>query len=215
MTQKGYDLSNEFLRTTQRINLWKGEKGIVEVDENVPVIPVTLDDNICGYVFGGKGKLVVDTIVETTKGAIGEPVEREINHPFSVIGDTTDIRQSLKQLPPEKFNDLEMLTKEELREKAENLLNRLFSNHSVDRKRSSFNEVSGLIFAFPNEEGNLDLLICKDHKLVFTSTDRVFVSKGNKEILKSRGGVVVSKPGKSVFMSKGESSTFHVHKNRT
>jgi hypothetical protein len=215
MTLKCYELSDEFLETSQSLTLWKSEKSIVEVEDNTPVIQLILDEDVRGYIFGGKGRLVVDTIIETDRGAIGKPVERDITDPFLMMGNTSAIQESLRPLDKEKFTDLKVISKEKFREKAEELLDQFFADSSCRRKRSSFKEVNGFVFAFPNEKNELDILLCKDYKLVFTSSDKVFVSKGKKEILTSHGEVVVSKPGRSIFVSKGESSKRHIHRSRT
>jgi hypothetical protein len=215
MTRQAYELSSEVLRTTQKMTLWKNEKGIVEVNDNTPVIPVKLDEEARGYVFGGKGRLVVDAIVETTKGAIGEPVERDIKRPFLMMGNTETIQESLKPLEEEDFVNLEIKTKDEFLNKAEDLLDRFFEGSSGKHRGSSFNKGDGFIFAFPNEKDKLDILVCKDSKLVYTSLDKVFVSKRNKVVLTSHGDVVVSKPGKSIFVSNGECSSVHIHKSET
>lgn len=215
MTLKNYELSNEFLETTQSLTLCKSEKSIVDVEDNTPVIQLILDGEVCGYVFGGKGRLVVDTIIETERGAIGESVERDITEPFLMMGGTPTIREGMRPLDKEKFTDLNTMTKEKFREKAEDLLDQFFAGSSCRRKRSSFKKVNGFIFAFLNDEEELDILLCKDFKLVFKSSDKVFVSKGKKEILTSHGEVVVSKPGKSIFVDRGESSERHIHRSRT
>ncbi len=214
MTRQGYKLNSKVLKTTQNMTLWKNEKCIVEVNDNTPVIQVNLDEEVHGYVFGGNGRLVVDTIVETTKGAIGEPVEKDINKPFLMLGNPDSIQESLKPLEEEDFTSLEIKTKKEFLDKAEDLLDQFFEGSSDRHRRSSFNRTcarDGFIFAFPNEKDKLDILVCNDSKLIYTATDKVFVSKRNKEILKSHGEVVISKPGKSIFVSNDQCSSVHIH----
>jgi len=211
MTRQGYKLSSKIQKTTKNITLWKNEKCIVEVNDNTPAIPVNLDEEVHGYVFGGKGRLVVDTIVETAKGAIGEPVERTINSSFLMLGNAEIIQESLKPMEEEDFTSLEIKTKKEFIDKAEDLLDQFFEGSSGRHRRSTFNKRDGFVFAFPNEKDKLDILVCNDSKLIYTAPDKVFVSKRNKEILKSRGEVVISKPGKSIFVSNGQCSSVHIH----
>ncbi|MCW3986518.1 MAG: hypothetical protein NWE91_08965 [Candidatus Bathyarchaeota archaeon] len=40
-------------------------------------LPIVLNDQRKGYIFHGHGKLILDTIVETEKGAIGKSVEKK------------------------------------------------------------------------------------------------------------------------------------------
>ena len=50
----------------------------------------------------------------------------------------------------------------------------------------------GVIFAFPNEAGKLDILIAKGSKLVYKAMNQVFVSKNGKVVLKTPTEVIVS-----------------------
>ncbi|MCW4053156.1 MAG: hypothetical protein NWE78_08120 [Candidatus Bathyarchaeota archaeon] len=211
MTKTGYQLGSEILRTTQNATLWKNKKGIVEIAEDVPAVQIRFDEEPCGYIFRGKGRLRVDTIAETEQGAVGKPVDKEINEPFLMLGETKEIQENLKLTDDEDLARLEIGTSQDFLTEAEDLLDK-FLQRSSHRNRHRFNnELEGFIFAFQNAKGKLDLLIGKGTKLVYTAVDKVFVSKRNKVVLTSDGEVAISRPGKSVIVSKGCCPSIHIH----
>lgn len=211
MTETDYQLSSEIFRTTQNVTLWKNEKGIVEIAADVPAVQIRFDEEPCGYIFRGKGRLRVDTIAETEQGAVGKPVDKEISEPFLMLGKTEGIQESLKLVDDEDLARLEIETSQDFVTEAEDLLEKFLQRSSHGHRRRFKNELEGFIFAFQNEKGKLDLLIGKDTKLVYTAADKVFVSKRNKVVLTSDGEVVISRPGKSVVVSKGCHGSIHIH----
>jgi len=93
MIRQNYQLGNSISKATEDITLWQTEKGIIKISKNTLAIPIKLDDKRKGYIFHGHGKLLLDAIVETEEGAIGKPVEKEINEPFLMLGDTEETQQ--------------------------------------------------------------------------------------------------------------------------
>ncbi len=205
MIWREYKLSDTILRTTEDTRLWESEKGIVEINKDALAIPIELDDEEKGYIFYGQGKLLLDTIVETEEGAIGKPIERELNKPFLVLADTKKTQQSLTKASEEDLIKMGYETEQEFREEAKDLFNRFFkSGRACSRHR--FSEHCGFIFAFQNQANRLDILAAKGSKLVYTAKDMAFVSNKSKVVLKSPDEVVVcSGKGKSVIIDKGES----------
>jgi hypothetical protein len=208
-----FQLGNEILRTTQSTILWRNEKGVVEIAEDVPVVTISFDGKQCGYVFRGRGRLRVDTIAETAQGAVGKPVDKEISEPFLMLGDPEGIQDSLKPADDEDLVRLKIEGTQDFLTAAEELLDKFLQSSSNRHRRRFNNERGSFIFAFQNERGRLDLLVGKGTKLVYTAADKVFVSKGNKVVLTSDGEVVISRPGKSVVVSKGSCPDIHIHKH--
>jgi len=95
MTWQDYQLEDTTLKTSEDKTLWQTERGIVKIRKNTLVLPIRLDGQRKGYVFHGNGELVLDTIVETEEGALGKPVEREVNKPFLLLGAKEDLLPSL------------------------------------------------------------------------------------------------------------------------
>ncbi len=213
MTNKDLQIGSEVLRTTQDIILWRNEKSVVEIWENAPVAEVKLDGKRCGYVFGGTGRLRVDTIAETAQGAVGEPLDKEIREPFLMLGDSEQIQETLQLVKDEDLAGVEIESSKTFLTEAEDLLDR-FLQRSPHRHGRRFNDArDSFIFAFQNEKGRLDLLVGEGTKLVYAAADTVFVSEGNKVVLTSIGEVVISRPGKSLVVSKSGCPSIHIHKH--
>ncbi len=200
MIWKKFQLDNSISKVTEAITLWQTERGIIEISKDTLAIPIKLGDQRKGYVFHGQGKLLIDAIVETDEGAVGKSVERELNEPFLMLGDTEEVQKHLTKASEEDFAKMNYENQQGFVDKAEDLCNQFFRGrvHSYGH----FEEDHGWIFSFPNEASKLDILVVKGSKLVYKATGIVFVSNENKVVLKSPGEVVCSSNGKSVIVKK-------------
>lgn len=203
MIWRDYQLGDTISKTSENITLWQTEKGIIEIGKETLALPIELNDQRKGYIFHGHGKLVLDTIVETEKGAIGKSVEKEINYPFLMLGDTKETQQSLTTATDEDLIGRGYENHQEFVTKAEDLLDRFFKDRMHGRRCSD--EDYGFIFAFLNQRDQLDILVAKGSKLVYKAMDIVFVSNRNNVVLKSSSGMVCTNNGKSVIIKKGKS----------
>jgi len=185
------------------LTLWQAEKGTIKISKNTLAIPVKKDDQRKGYILHGQGKLLIDAIVETDEGAVGKSVEKELNEPFLMLGDTEEIQKHLIKASEGDLAEMGHKNQQGFADKAEDLCDRFFRG-KVD-SHDGFDRDHGLIFAFQDEANKLGILVAKGSKLVYTTTDMVFVSNENKVVLKSPGEVVVSKNGRSVIINKGKS----------
>ena len=79
MMWQNYQLGSTVSKASEAVTLWQMEKGIVEISKNTLAVPIGLGDKERGYVFHGNGKFLLDSIVETEEGAIGQPVEKELS----------------------------------------------------------------------------------------------------------------------------------------
>jgi hypothetical protein len=209
MKWQGYELDSRILKTTEDVTLWKNERGIVEVGTGAVAIQVNLDDQPSGYVFRGNGKLIVDSIVETKHGAVGNPIEKEINESFLMLGELEGGEQYFEVASEEDYTGVGVKDKQEFESEAADLLDKFFKGATRESKK--FDRNHGLFFAFPNEKSQLDILVAKGSKLIYTATDTVFVSKGDQVVLKRAGDVFVSRLGKSVIVTKDGCETVHIH----
>jgi hypothetical protein len=191
MTPLNYQLDNTVLKTTEPTTLWRTEKGTVEIGKNTLAIPIKLNNQQKGYIFHGHGKLLLDTIVETQEGAIGKPVENELNEPFLMLGNTEETQQHLSTVTKEDLSKMGYEREQGFIDKAED-----FFAQSLGKMRMHNHECcgnnNGVVFAFPNEAGKLDKLVCKGSKLVYKAMNQVFVSNDDKVVLKTPTEVVVS-----------------------
>ena len=101
-----YTVSDLVFRTKEPVTLWKSEQGFVQADKDTLAVAVKSGERYEGYVFHGWGKLVLDAIVETESGAIGESVEKELNGPFLMLGETEEIQQYLSEASNEDLTKI-------------------------------------------------------------------------------------------------------------
>lgn len=201
MIWKNYQLDSTVSKTTEDITLWRTEKGILEISKDTLILSIKLNEQRKGYVFHGHGKLLLDTVVETEEGAIGRPVEKEINKAFMMLGETEEIQQRLITANKEDLTETGYESEQKFVAKAEELCDQFLGRRRVHSHRC-FGEDHSFIFAFPNEADKLDTLVAKDSKLVFKAMNMVFVSNKNKVVLKSPSEVVCTTNGKSVIIRK-------------
>lgn len=194
-----YYLDKTISKTTEPLRLWETEKGIVETGRNTLAIPIMLNDSLEGYVYHGHGKLVLDTVIETERGAVGRPVEKEINQPFLMLGNTEKTQQRLIPASQEDLSEMGYTKQEEFISGAEDLLNRFSRGGRVRKCRHSDD---GSVFAFQNEANKLDLLIAKGAKFVYKAMNTVFISNRGRVVLKSPSEVVCISNGKSVIIKR-------------
>jgi len=200
MMWQNYGLGGTVSKSTENTRLWQTEKGNVEIGKNTLAIQVILHDHVRGYIFHGHGRLLLDTIVETKEGAVGTPVEKEIDDPFIMLGNAERTGQNLNSASAEDLAEAGYPDSREFVAKGEELLNR-FSKKGRIRYHGCSCDGDGLIFAFENEGGNLDLLLANDAEVVYKAMDTVFISNRAKTILKSCDFVCISN-GKSVIVKR-------------
>lgn len=200
MIWKKFQLGSPISKAPTTITLWQMERGIIKIRENTLAVPIKLDDHQKGYVFHGQSKLLLDAIIETDEGAVGKSIEKELDKPFLMLGETKEIGRQLINASEEDFTLMGYESQQGFVEKAEDLCDRFFRGKMDSHE--SFDGDCGLVFAFENDTSKLDVLLAKDSKLVYTTRDLVFVSNENKVVLKSPDEVVVSNNGKSVIIKK-------------
>ena len=215
MKWEDYQLDKEILKTTDKITLWKNEKGIVDIAKGTFAIKVLLDDKPSGYIFHGKGALLLDTIIETEKGAIGRSIEKPLDKTFLMFGSLEETQRQFTNAENEDLSIGSYEDKQQFLQEAQSLLDRFFDRTTNRLEHSkTLNNNGALIFAFPNEVDKMDILVVKDSKLVYTSNDKVYVIKGEKAVLTSDEGVVVTNHGKSIIINKDCCLSAHLHKDR-
>lgn len=203
MIWQNCELGGTISKATRDTKLWQTERGVLEIKKDTLAISIEVDDRRRGYVFHGRGKLLLDTIVETEEGAIGKPVEKELNNPFLMLGETEETQELLTKVSDEDLAEMGYENHQEFVAKAADLCNQFFRGRMRISQR--FDENRGFIFAFQNDAEKLDILAAKASKLVYKAADIIFVSKENKVVLKSPSEVVCSSNGKSVIIQKGKS----------
>jgi hypothetical protein len=203
MIFQNYQLDNTILKATEALKLLQSEKGIIEVDKDTLAIAIKLDNQQEGYVFHGHGKLLLDTIVETGEGAIGESVEKEIDEPFLMIGDTKYVEALLSKADKENLAAMGYESEQAFMNKAKEMLDQFSNKERVSSFHCCCDNTHGLVFAFPNDAGKFDILLAKGSNLVYKTINKVFVSHRNKVVLKTPNETIVSNDRRSVVVKDG------------
>ncbi len=198
MNRQKHRLGNALLKVSDDITLWKTERGVVRTSKGTLAIPINLDGQLKGYVFHGRGVLILDTVVETEEGAVGRSVERVISDAFLMLGDTTEMQQGYTTADSEDLTRLGYENEQDFAAKAGGLLDQFF--HGDDRCSQDSNGGHGFIFAFQNEVGGFDVLLAKGSKLVYKARDMAFLLNGSKAVLKTVDEVVLSGSRKSFII---------------
>lgn len=171
-SQHQLQLGKTVLKTKTPITLLQSERAQVEVDSNALAVPIEFGGRQKGYVFHGRGKLILDAIIETDEGAIGKPIEREINEPFLMLGENKEMGQHISVADRENLESMGYQSDQDFLVKAEGLLHKFAGKGLLGHNRDCCCG-NGFIFAFPNKTGKLDVLIANGSRLVFKSTEKV------------------------------------------
>jgi hypothetical protein len=185
-------------KLTKDLVLLQNERCIIMAFVNDLTLPILVGDTTLGYIFFGKGNFTLDAIVETPKGAVGKPLVKDLNTPFIMLGKVLKIANDLTPASHEDVSNLGYGNSEEFLAEADDV----FSRFSIGCH--SFNlEEDSQVFAFANEYDKWDMLISKGDKLVYTSRDKVYISKDKAESIDiSPAGVLVAERGKIVVIGK-------------
>jgi hypothetical protein len=178
-----YQLDDKIMKTTDPLKLWQSEKGLVEVDKGALATGIRLDQELKGYVFHGRGRLVLDTIVETKDGAIGKPVEKEITEPLLMLGATEETQRHLTTATDEDLTERGYGNQKEFAANTERLFDRFLGRGRM-HTGGCCGESRGTVFAFADKTHESEILVADDAKIVYKASNMVFVSDGNKVLMK-------------------------------
>ncbi len=205
MIWRNYELDETILKVSQDKILWRTEKSILEIKKDTLTIPIRQNGQRRGFVFHGFARLLIDTIVETEEGAIGNSVDKELKAPFIMMGGIEETQKYLAEANEEDFTRMGYMNRQHLEEEAEDLC-RQFLGVRLDINRH-FETERGRIFAFRNIEGELDILVSKRSQIIYKADELTFVSNNDKIVLKTPDEVVCSSrsKGRSVVVQRDNS----------
>jgi len=187
-------------KLTKNTTLLQNNKCIVKTAAGTLTLPILVDGNPSGHLFIGKGEFTLDAIIETPQGAIGRPITRDLNQPFLMLGENTTVTQNLAPATIQGLTNNGYKSTEEFLKKAHETLDQF-----AHRRHGRFDmESDAHIFAFATEHDRWDILVAKQDKLVYTSKNRVYVSRDNGESVSlGPAQILVAKKGKTVVTDKG------------
>lgn len=192
-----YKLGDEPVKLREDVTLFKNERCIVNASKGTLATTIKFDEETLGYIFHGEGKLLIDSIIETSRGAVGKPTERDLKEPFLMLGGTREISNSISPVNASDLSNLGYESAQEFVKSADEACQRFF-RRKIRHSHLDFDVKDARLFAFMHEKESYDTLISKRDKLVYTSDEEVYVFKGDKGILTRPGEVVVSRRGKTV-----------------
>ncbi|HVO36735.1 MAG TPA: hypothetical protein VMT01_01015 [Candidatus Acidoferrum sp.] len=198
---EGYEVSGAVYKTKESVTLCKTDQGFVEVDKDTLAVPITRGERREGYVFHGHGKLVLDAIVETESGAVGEPIEKELSSPFLMLGDIEQPQQHMDEASADDLTKKGYQNESEFVDKAKSCLEKSLTRGRIHRG-TCCGHFEGSMFMFPNETGRSDMLILHGSNLIYKSRSMVFISHKGKSILKSPEHVAMSHNGKCILIGR-------------
>jgi hypothetical protein len=198
---EGFEASGAVFKTKESVTLCKTDQGFVEVDKDTLAVLITRDEKREGYVFHGHGKLVLDAIVETESGAVGEPIEKELISPFLMLGDIEQIQQRMDEASGDDLMKKGYQNESEFVDKAKSYLEKSLTRGRIHRGMCC-GHFEGPMFMFPNEAGRSDVLILTGSNLIYKSRGMIFISRKGKSILKSPEHVVMSHNGKCIVIGR-------------
>ena len=138
--------------------------------------------------------------METEKGAVGKPVEKEITEPFLMLGDTENMQQHLSAADTQDLETKGYKNEQQFAANAKELCDHFFRG-KVHRQRF-FGWNHGFIFAFPSSASKLDVLIAKGAELIYKAADKVFLLNKDKVILKTPEEVILTHSGRSFVVKR-------------
>jgi hypothetical protein len=195
-------LGNQPQKLTKDATLLQNEKCIITATAGTLALPILLDEATSGQLFVGKGQLTLDAIVETSRGAVGKPLVRDLNpdHPFLMLGETENLKENSAPATDQDLTSMGYKSSGEFLKTA----NEAFDEFAHRRHSHIDIEPDARIFAFANEHEKWDFLIAKADKLVYTSKRKVYISKNNGESVSlGQGSILVAKKGKTVVIDRG------------
>ena len=200
MSLSHYKFDSKPLKLLSNLDLLKTERCLVKVENGTLALPILIDDGALGYVFHGSGQFIMDTIIETKKGAVGKSTDKELTQPFIMLGKVAAMENMVSTADSSDLNRLGYSSAEAFVKAADDFCSRFMKGKKYCGNLEAEN---GYIFAFPDSEC-FDILVSKENKLFYTSKERVFVFKEGKEVLTSPEQIVVSKGGKAVVIADGD-----------
>jgi len=146
-------------------------------------------DEHIGYYFRGRGSLIIDTVVETVNGAVGEPTSDVFSRALFISPNPPEL--GLEEAGEEALNEYGYRGAQDFLEEASRVLERLvkpgYRQPFLPRNLEIFVLRSGSV---------KHTLVIKGRRLIYASGRRVFIYGGKKR----RPGLLIGIGGKTIAM---------------
>jgi hypothetical protein len=196
-----YKVGSTPLKMGEDVRLLKTDRCLITASKDTLTLPITFNGEVHGYFLHGSGKLVIDTIIETSRGALGKPTERKLTKPFLMLGEIEEAKDKMVKAKLSDLNRAGYINLEAFQKRAKVLCEEMLKREmcwTYDEKgRTRF-------FLFEIDSGDYALLVSRNAKnLVYISGKKVYVFSDNKSFMTSSNEVWISKPGKSIVIRNG------------
>lgn len=199
MRLRNYKLGSTPLKIIEDTTMLKTDKCVITAHKDMLALPLTFNEKIRGLFMCGKGRLVIDTIIETSKGAIGKPTEKELVKPFIMIGGTAEVEEKMSEADSSSLSVMGYESLEAFRRQAEEICERILDGKV---NRTNINGTQTCMFFFLIDENSYDTLISKNaRKLVYLSNGKVYVFGDDKSLMTGPNEILLSKRGKTVIIA--------------
>ena len=195
-----YQLDKTVLKTSRDLTLCRNDRVAFDAKSGCLAVAVRDKDKVRGYVLQGNTKLLIDTIVETEKGAVGNPIDMEVTDPFLMLGKTELVEPYLQKTNSEDLSKLNA-SQGDFLTKAEELVNEHLHADCCHGHRH-FNDEGGTIFMLPNGGDGHNVLQVQGSNVIYAGKEISFISNPHKSVLKTNDHVIVSDGGRSVVVQK-------------
>jgi len=195
-------LGDQPQKLTQDTILLQSQKCVIKATAGTLALPILIDKRRGGHLFIGKGDFTLDAIIETTRGAVGKSITRNLdpNQPYIMLGEAANLNQNMAPATAQDLANMGCKSMEEFLAKA----NDAFDRFAHTRHGRIDIEKNAHMFAFITENTKWDILVAKEGKLVYKSRQRVYVYKDDGESVSlGPAQILVAKKGKTVVIDKG------------
>ncbi|RLE81604.1 MAG: hypothetical protein DRJ52_03815 [Thermoprotei archaeon] len=174
----------------EETELFRNSKCYLKVKQGAKVLKISYRDRHVGYAFKGPLEYAVDTVIETSQGALGKSVKVSREDVVLVF---------MNPLPELKLSEAEADVDfiEEVLDICEELAEERKINLKALRSESKY-----FTAVFPREN-YYEIIVAKENKLVYVSKNIVYITAPpDKNILVSKNNIVVSYKNKLLYFPR-------------
>ena len=199
MRPHNYELGNTPFKLVENLTLLKTDKCILTAFKDTLVLPLTLNEEALGFFMHGTGKLVIDTIIETSKGAVGKPIEKKLTEPFIMVGNVEEFKNKMIEADLPGLGVFGYQNPGAFHRKAVETCDRILKE-KVDRRIT--NGERKRIFFLSSDEGHYDTLVSREgRELIYISGEKIYLFGDDKSVISRPNEVLLSKGGRRIIIA--------------
>jgi len=182
----------------EETELFRNTRCYLKVKQGAKVLKVSYRDRHVGYAFKGPVEYAVDTVIETSQGALGKSVK---------VSREDIVLVFMNPLPKLKLSEAEADV--DFIEEVLDMCEKLTEERKVSLKALR-GESEYFTAVFPREN-YYEIIVAKKDKLVYVSKKTVYVAaSSSKNILVSENRIVISSKNKLLYLPKTSSKKLNI-----